>query len=52
MEYVVSARVGLNDMKALVNLDQERREKVIPLLNVRGESSRHLDGFLQHWTDH
>lgn len=52
MEYIASVRVGLNDIKALVNLESDRRSAVAPLLNMRGNDSRYIDSFLSHWTDH
>jgi hypothetical protein len=53
MQYIPSIRVGIHDIKALVNLETERRTNVIPLLNMRGTSTspRHLDTFLNNWLD-
>lgn len=52
MMYIPSIRVGQNDIKALTNIETNRREHIIPLLNMRGDSQRHLDAFLSNWTDH
>lgn len=48
MEYIASVRVGLNDIKALVNLESDRRSAIAPLLNMRGNDSRYIDSFLSH----
>ncbi|WP_250492563.1 beta family protein [Caballeronia sp. GAWG1-1] len=51
MEYVVALRVGQNDIKALTNLEAVRKERVAPLLAMRGKNLRHLDAFFQSWGD-
>lgn len=50
MNYVASVRVGQNDIKALINLTDEDKKNVIPLLSMRGRA-RHLDNFLEAWGD-
>ncbi|WP_367375014.1 hypothetical protein [Pseudomonas lini] len=40
-----------NDVKALINLEDPRKELVSPLLNMRG-MERHLNDFLAGWGDH
>lgn len=52
MQYVACLRVGQNDVKALINLEGLRREKVVPLLDMRGDDDRHLQTFLANWTEH
>lgn len=52
MEYIASIRVGLNEIKALTQLEVWRRGAITPLLNMRGKDQRHLDTFLKDWTDH
>lgn len=50
MQYVACLRVGQNDVKALINLEDHRREVVAPLLDMRGDDDRHLQTFLASWT--
>ena len=52
MQYVACLRVGQNDIKALINLEPERRDVFTPLLDMRGDDDRHLQTFLATWTDH
>lgn len=49
MKYLASLRVGQNDVKALVNIEQHRRLDFTPLLNMRGNDDRHLVTFLSNW---
>ncbi|KWF31414.1 beta family protein [Burkholderia pseudomultivorans] len=49
MNYVAALRVGLNDVKALVNLEPARKTQVVPLLSMRGNDERHLDTFVNNW---
>ena len=51
MQYVACLRVGQNDIKALINLEPERRDVFTPLLDMRGDDDRHLQTFLANWTD-
>jgi hypothetical protein len=44
-------KVGQNDVKALINLEEDRKILVSPLLNMRG-IERHLNDFLAGWGDH
>ena len=39
MQYVACLRVGQNDVKALINLEDVRRDVVVPLLDMRGDQS-------------
>ncbi|MEW9901495.1 hypothetical protein [Pseudomonas putida] len=52
MKYAACLRVGLNDIKALTNLEHARRNLFTPLLDMRGNDDRHLQNFLKDWTDH
>lgn len=52
MKYAACLRVGLNDIKALTNLEHPRRDLFTPLLDMRGNDDRHLQSFLKDWTDH
>ncbi|WP_176517965.1 beta family protein [Pseudomonas faucium] len=52
MQYSACLRVGLNDVKALVNLEPERRDHFTPLLDMRGKDDKHLQSFLKDWTEH
>ncbi|EKP5711604.1 beta family protein [Pseudomonas aeruginosa] len=52
MEYVASFRVGQNDVKAIINIENARRDHFTPLLNMRGDDDRHLNTFLNDWTAH
>lgn len=52
MQYVACLRVGQNDVKALINLEDHRRDVVAPLLDMRGDEDRHLQTFLTNWTEH
>ena len=52
MQYSACLRVGLNDVKALVNLEPERRDLFTPLLDMRGKDDKHLQTFLKDWTEH
>ncbi|MCS5515340.1 hypothetical protein NWF32_07920 [Pseudomonas qingdaonensis] len=52
MQYVACLRVGQNDVKALINLEDVRRDVVVPLLDMRGDEDRHLQTFLTNWTEH
>lgn len=50
MDYVACLKVGQNDVKALINLEDARKDKIAPLLELRGkETDRHLDSFLSEW---
>lgn len=51
MEYLVALRVGQNDVKALINLEDYRKEKITPLLMMKGKN-KHLDTFLSEWGDY
>ncbi|MCP1446607.1 hypothetical protein J3D54_005739 [Pseudomonas sp. GGS8] len=51
MLYIPCMRVGQNDVKALINLEDTRKELVSPLLNMRG-IERHLNDFLTGWGDY
>ena len=44
-------KVGQNDVKALINLEDPRKELISPLLNMRG-MERHLNDFLANWGDY
>jgi hypothetical protein len=44
-------KVGQNDVKALINLEEERKELTSPLLSMRGKE-RNLNDFLGSWGDH
>ncbi|EXF94094.1 hypothetical protein HK44_005270 [Pseudomonas fluorescens HK44] len=48
MLYIPCMKVGQNDVKALINLEDARKELVSPLLNMRG-IERHLNDFLADW---
>ncbi|SFP06244.1 beta family protein [Pseudomonas borbori] len=52
MQYVACLRVGQNDIKALINLEDPRRDVLTPLLDMRGDDDRHLQTFLADWTGH
>ncbi|WP_248917852.1 beta family protein [Pseudomonas entomophila] len=52
MQYSACLRVGQNDIKALINLEPERRTPFTPLLDMRGDDDRHLQTFLNNWTEH
>lgn len=52
MQYVACLRVGQNDVKALINLEPQRRDVLAPLLDMRGDDDRHLQTFLADWADH
>ncbi len=52
MQYVACLRVGQNDIKALTNLEADRRDVFTPLLDMRGDDDRHLQTFLANWTGH
>lgn len=49
MEYLAALRVGQNDIKALLNLETPRRERVAPLLMMRGNDTKYIDNFLKSW---
>ncbi|RDU96537.1 beta family protein [Trinickia dinghuensis] len=49
MDYVAALRVGQNDIKALINLEPGRKQRVAPLLSMRGTDERHLDSFTNNW---
>ncbi|ALI03856.1 hypothetical protein C1Y08_26495 [Pseudomonas sp. FW306-02-F02-AA] len=51
MLYIPCMKVGQNDVKALINLEDARKELVSPLLNMRG-IERHLNDFLADWGDY
>jgi hypothetical protein len=51
MLYIPCMKVGQNDVKALINLEEHRKELTSPLLNMRG-IERHLNDFLTDWGDH
>jgi hypothetical protein len=51
MEYVVSLRTALNDVKAVLNLEPERKARVAPLMNVRGDDDKQVSAFLDNWGD-
>ncbi|MCW8278841.1 hypothetical protein IMF27_27755 [Pseudomonas sp. PCH199] len=51
MIYIPCMKVGQNDVKALINLEDHRKQLVSPLLNMRG-IERHLNDFLANWGDH
>lgn len=48
MLYIPCMKIGQNDVKALINLEDHRKELVAPLLNMRG-IDRHLNDFLASW---
>lgn len=52
MEYIACLRVGQNDIKALINIEPERRRIFSPLLNMRGDDDRYIRTFLENWADH
>jgi len=52
MQYVACLRVGLNDIKALINLEAQRRDALMPLLDMRGDDDRHLQTFIAEWEEH
>lgn len=52
MQYSACLRVGQNDVKALINLEPERRSHFAPLLDMRGKDDKHLQTFLKAWTEH
>jgi hypothetical protein len=52
MQYSACLRVGQNDIKALTNLEPERRDLFVPLLDMRGDDDRHLQNFLNSWNEH
>jgi len=49
MEYVVSLRTAQNDVKAVLNLEVERKARVAPLMNVRGDDDKQVVAFLDNW---
>lgn len=49
MEYVVSLRTALNDIKALSNLEPHRKLKVLPLMRARGKDDKQVTSFLECW---
>ncbi|MFD2755397.1 beta family protein [Comamonas terrae] len=49
MEYAAALKVGQNDIKALVNLENSRRDRFAPILMMRGNDRRYIDNFLQTW---
>lgn len=49
MEYLVALRVGQNDIKALLNLENSRKQRVMPLLMMRGKDDKHINNFLKDW---
>lgn len=51
MLYIPCMKVGQNDVKALINLEEDRKKLVSPLLNMRGKE-RNLNDFLVSWGDH
>ena len=50
MKYIACLRVGLNDVKALINIENERRVNFSPLLDMRGSDEKHLQTFYECWT--
>ncbi|WP_422155816.1 beta family protein [Vreelandella titanicae] len=48
MRYLVALRVGQNDVKALLNLENSIKDKITPLLIMKGKI-KHLDNFLASW---
>ncbi|WP_082706979.1 beta family protein [Pseudomonas sp. EpS/L25] len=52
MKYVACLRVGQNDIKALANLEEERRVDIAPLLEMRGKDDKHLKAFFKAWQQH
>lgn len=52
MDYIACLKVAQNDIKALINLEKSRKEKVAPLLELRGKKTdKHLQKFLDDWGD-
>lgn len=51
MLYMPCMKIGLNDVKALINLEDHRKAAVSPLLIMRGKE-RNLNDFLANWGDH
>lgn len=49
MKYIVGLRIGQNDIKALTNLESARKDAVIPLLSMRGDTQKELDKFINNW---
>lgn len=50
MNYVACLKTAQNDIKALINLEQCRKEKITPLLELRGrETDKYLSNFLSEW---
>lgn len=53
MDYVACLKTGLNDVKALINLEENRKKKIAPLLELRGkETDKHFSNFLSGWGEH
>lgn len=52
VKYIASVRVGQNDVKALTQLEDFRRERFAPILDMRGKDERHLSTFLTNWGEH
>ncbi|MCF5225743.1 beta family protein [Pseudomonas syringae] len=50
MKYIACLRVGLNDVNALINIEDHRREYFSPLLDMRGKDSKYLQAFFESWT--
>ncbi len=52
MEYVACLKVALNDIKALINLESNRKKHITPLLEMRGkETDKHFKSFQDNWGD-
>lgn len=49
MEYAAALKVGQNDIKALINLENFRKERFAPILMMRGKDRKYIDNFLQNW---
>lgn len=49
MEYVVALRTAQNDVKAVVNLENNRKEKVVPFMHARGNDDKQITTFLNNW---
>lgn len=50
MKYIACLRVGMNDIKALTTIEEERRVNFSPLLDMRGADDKYLQAFLECWT--
>lgn len=50
MKYIACLRVGMNDMKALTSIENDRRADFSPLLDMRGTDDKYLQTFLDCWT--